>query len=73
MNDSNDHWQRPYLDRAGDIAEELSGLIDSLDELIVNNLRTALENDVRGRPPLDKGLQSARRSIEKAIRQLEGP
>lgn len=72
MDDSYDHWQRPYAERAGEIATELSGVIESLDELIVDNLRSAIENDVRSRPPLDKDLQSARRSIEKAIRHLGG-
>ncbi|MBT8240361.1 MAG: hypothetical protein KJN63_03960 [Acidimicrobiia bacterium] len=72
MDDSYDHWQRPYAERAGEIAAELSGVVESLDELIVDNLRSAIENDVRSRPPLDKDLQSARRSIEKAIRHLGG-
>jgi hypothetical protein len=72
MDDSYDHWQRPYVDRADEIAANLSHVVEALDELIVDNLRSAIENNLVGRPPLDRGLQSARRSIEKAIRQLGG-
>ncbi len=72
MDDRDDDWQQPYADRAAEIASDLSSLVESMNELIVDHLRTALDQGVPGRPPLDKDLQSARRSIERAIRSLGG-
>ncbi len=65
-------WDSPYSQRAEELAHELQGVVETLNELIVDHLRVAIEHDVRGRPPLDKKLQAARRSIEKAIRHLDG-
>jgi hypothetical protein len=65
-------WQQPYRDRSSELGAELSGVVHTLNEMIVDNLRAAIDNDVVGRPPLDKDLQAARRSIEKAIRLLSG-
>jgi hypothetical protein len=67
-----EEWQQPYRNRAGELGTALSGFVDTLDEVIVDHLRTAVENEVVGRPQLDKDLQAARRSIEKAIRLLDG-
>lgn len=72
MTDLHDEWQRPYVERAGEIGSELASLVDSMNELIVDHLRTAVDQGVNGRPALDKQLQSARRSMEKAIRVLGG-
>ncbi len=65
-------WQQPYRDRACELGTELAGFVNTLNEVIVDHLRMAVENEVVGRPQLDKDLQAARRSIEKAIRLLDG-
>ena len=63
-------WQQPYIDRAAELSAELSGIVDTLNELVVDHLREASEQGYEGRPPLDKAIQAARRAIEKAARLL---
>ena len=65
-----DEWQQPYVDRAAQLSEELAQMVDTLNELVVDHLREASENGYEGRPPLDKAIQAARRSVEKASRLL---
>ncbi len=66
-----EEWQEPYLDRADQLAQSLEDFVQTLNEVIVDHLSTALENGHEGRPKLDKDLQTARRAIEKAIHLLE--
>ncbi len=63
-------WQQPYIDRAAELSAELSSMVETMNELVVDHLREASENGYEGRPPLDKAIQAARRSIEKAARLL---
>ena len=63
-------WQQPYIDRAAQLSAELSGIVDTMNELVVDHLREASENGYQGRPQLDKSIQAARRAIEKAARLL---
>ena len=66
-----DPWAEPHLERSHEIAEDLHGIVEILDELIVDHLREAVANEVQGRPALDKRMQSARRAVEKAARLLD--
>jgi hypothetical protein len=63
-------WDGPHRARAGAISTQLFSIAESLDDLIVDHLRTAMENGVSRRPPLDKDMQGARRAVEKAARML---
>ncbi len=63
-------WQQPYVDRAAELSEELFGIVDVMNELVVDHLREASEQGYQGRPQLDKSIQAARRAVEKAARLL---
>lgn len=70
---SDEDWQVAFDARAGELAVRLQGIVEALDDLVVDHLRTAIEHGVHGRPPLDKRLQAARRAVEKAVRTLGSP
>lgn len=65
-------WQAPYEERAAELAARLRQVVEALDEVVVDHLRTAVDHGVQTRPPLDKRFQAARRAVEKAARTLEG-
>lgn len=64
-------WQAPFEERAAAVADQLRVIQDTLDEIVVDHLRSAVQHGVTGRPPLDKRLQAARRAVEKAVRTLD--
>ncbi len=53
------------------LAERLRSVLDDLDELAFDQLREAVADGATGRPPSDRELSKARRSVEKAMYVLE--
>ena len=54
-----------------DLVDRLQAVVDDLDQLTFDQLREAAAEG-KPRPPDDKRLTQARRSIEKAIHLLRG-
>ena len=55
----------------GGLAERLRGVLDDLDDLAFDQLREAVAEGATARPVSEKELAKARRSVEKAVRELE--
>jgi hypothetical protein len=57
--------------RARELAERLRQIDEELADLGIEVLRGALERREPVRPPLDRAISSARRSVERAARSLD--
>ena len=55
----------------GELATRLRSVLDDIDEMAFDQLREAVADGATTRPPSDKELAKARRSVEKAARVLE--
>ncbi len=68
-----DHVDRDHAnsDRLNDITERLRSISEDLTEFGIDVLREAVDNGATSRPPIEKPLAAARRSVEKAINLLD--
>ena len=62
MTERSEHYER--------IADQLETIVADLDEIAFDELRLAAAEGATERPPSDKRLTAARRSLEKAIHLL---
>lgn len=53
-----------------DIMTRLEAIADELGEMTMNILTQAIQDGQTSRPPQEKSLSQARRSVEKALQQL---
>lgn len=57
-------------ERVLEMHDELARMSEALTELLVDELRSAVEAGEGRKPPAEKPLNQARRAIEKAARHL---
>ena len=58
--------------REDDLADRLDAIAEELADLALDELRHALDRGEQSRPPAEKRLTQARRSVEKASHLLRG-
>ncbi len=61
---------KPMDDKIDDIQQRLDNIAEELSELLIDALRTAVEEGAGTRPPEEKTYTQARRAVEKAARLL---
>ena len=64
------------MNRFDELADRLDAIVAELDELAFDGLSEAVHEGATSRPPSDKQLMQARRSVEKAanvLRQIIPP
>ncbi len=54
------------------IADRLAAIVEELDEIAFDRLRSAAADGQRSRPDDDRELTKARRAVEKAVAVLRG-
>lgn len=59
------------MDKLDDVVEQLRQIGDTLNDISMSILSAAIRDGETSRPPLEKKISQARRSVEKAVHLLE--
>ncbi len=58
-------------ERVREIVAQLESISEQLNDVAMDVLRSALEDGLGQRPPIEKKLSAARRAVDKAVRTLD--
>lgn len=59
-----------HEDRVEELAEALRTISEQLNDVAMDALREAVENQTGERPAIEKKVSAARRAVDKAVRTL---
>ncbi len=69
---ANEKPEGPTMDSIENIVDKLTTIAEELNEVAMSILSDAISEGKTDRPPLEKKVSQARRTVEKAIHQLTG-